>query len=105
MKELENARIAKSEEVLTFLTAAMRGELKDEVVTGEGIIQKTISNRDRLKAAELLMKRFGLTLSPLDVEEKKAHIEAMKKEAEGSEDNEGVVIVDDIEKVNNDQSL
>lgn len=97
MKELENARIAKAEEVLAFLTAAVRGELQDEVVTSEGVIQKAISTRDRLKAAELLMKRLGLTLSALEEEEKKAHIEALKKGLGDDADDERVVIIDDLD--------
>lgn len=69
LKELEDARIAKAEEVLKHLTAAMRGEIEEEVVVVEGIgegesrariVKKQISARDRIKAAELLGKRYAM---------------------------------------------
>lgn len=69
MKELEDASIAKAEEVLKHLTAVMRGEIKEEVIVVEGsgdgyssarVMTKQISEKDRLKAAELLAKRYGL---------------------------------------------
>lgn len=69
MRSIEDKRIAKASEVLEHLTAAMRGEIMEDVVVVEGIgsgesassiIQKQISARDRLKAAELLGKRYAL---------------------------------------------
>lgn len=76
LKELEDARIAKAEEVLKHLTAAMRGEIEEEVVVvvgiGEGesrarIVKKQISAKDRIKAAELLGKRYSLFTDRIDV--------------------------------------
>lgn len=52
-----------------FLSETMRGEHKEEVVTsvGEGkgvfhneIVRKQVSMKDRIRAAELLGKRFGM---------------------------------------------
>ena len=69
LREIEDKRIAKAEEVLKYLTSVMRGEETEEVVvvegTGEGasearIIEKQVSARDRIKAAELLGKRYSL---------------------------------------------
>lgn len=69
LAELESARIADAEEVLRHLTAVMRGEIKEEVIVVEGsgdgyssarVMTKQISEKDRLKAAELLAKRYGL---------------------------------------------
>lgn len=69
MKELEDASIAKAEEVLKHLTSVMRGEIQEEVIVVEGdgdgyssakIMKKQISEKDRLKAAELLAKRYGI---------------------------------------------
>lgn len=68
--------IAAQDEVMRHLTAAMRGEITEEVVvvegTGEGcsdarIVDKQISARDRLKAAELLGKRYQLFTDKVDV--------------------------------------
>lgn len=67
--ELESERIAGATEVLKYLTAVLRGEQTEPVVVVEGdgdgcssarIVEKGISAKDRLKAAELLAKRYGL---------------------------------------------
>lgn len=56
-------------DVEEFLSETMRGEHKEEVVTsvGEGkgvfhneIVRKQVSMKDRIRAAELLGKRFGM---------------------------------------------
>lgn len=69
MKELESKRIAKAEEVLEYLTRVLRGEETEQVVVTENIgdfmseakvIDKEISAKDKIKAAELLGKRYRL---------------------------------------------
>lgn len=69
LKELEDKKIAKQEEVLQYLTSVLRGESKSAqlVVEGTGngcseakIVEKAPEEKDRLKAAELLGKRYGL---------------------------------------------
>lgn len=101
LKELEDAQIADAREVLIYLTSAMRGEIEEEIPVVEGcgkgvskarIIRKHISARDRLRAAEMLMKRHGLLLSDIEREEKQARTDALKKESQQNETSEGVVI-------------
>lgn len=101
LKELEDAQIADAREVLIHLTSAMRGEIEEEIPVVEGcgkgvskarIIRKHISARDRLRAAEMLMKRHGLLLSDIEREEKQARTDALKKESQQGETSEGVVI-------------
>lgn len=101
LKELEDAQIADAREVLIHLTSAMRGEIEEEIPVVEGcgkgvskarIIRKHISARDRLRAAEMLMKRHGLLLSNIEREEKQARTDALKKESQQDETSEGVVI-------------
>lgn len=101
LKEIEENRIAKAKEVLEFLTSSMRGEIEEEIPVVEGcgkgvskarIIRKHISARDRLRAAEMLMKRHGLLLSDIEREEKQARTDALKKESQQDETSEGVVI-------------
>lgn len=101
LKELEDAQIADAREVLIHLTSAMRGEIEEEIPVVEGcgkgvskarIIRKHISARDRLRAAEMLMKRHGLLLSDIEREEKQARTDALKKESQQNETSEGVVI-------------
>lgn len=64
MKQKESERIASQDEVLEFLTRVMRGQEVEEVVgfTENGPVKekKTPSTRDRVKAAELLGKRYML---------------------------------------------
>ena len=87
MKEIESDRIAKAEEVLAFLSASLRGEVLEEVVSTENIegmikpviLKKQLSAKDRIKAAELLGKRYALFTEKVDLE-----------------GNVGVTIIDDI---------
>lgn len=101
LKELEDAQIADTREVLIHLTSAMRGEIEEEIPVVEGcgngvsksrIIKKHISAHDRLRAAEMLMKRYGLLLSDIEREEKQARTDALKKESQQDEASEGVII-------------
>lgn len=88
LKEIESNRIAKAEEVLAFLSASLRGEVLEEVVTSESdgaggirplILKKQLSAKDRIKAAELLGKRYALFTEKVDLD-----------------GNVGVTIIDDI---------
>lgn len=69
LEEMRSKRVADAQEVMEHLTEMMRGEINEEMVvvegTGDGcsearIVEKQVSARDRLKAAELLGKRYGL---------------------------------------------
>lgn len=71
LKELDNKSIAKQEEVLQYLTSVMRGELEEEVLYGIGDgVQSTrhieVGAKDRIKAAELLGKRYGTWTDKVD---------------------------------------
>lgn len=73
LEEIRSERIAMAEEILEYLTAVMRGETLSEVLClcGDGC-QKVIdihpSTNDRLKAAELLGKRYGLFNNKVAIE-------------------------------------
>lgn len=69
LKKMESETIASAEEVIKYLTSVLRGETQAEVVVvegeGEGVstarnIQKAPDEKEKLKAAELLGKRYGL---------------------------------------------
>lgn len=69
MAEKEKELIADQDEVLKYLTSVMRGESKSTEIVVEGCgdgfseartITKEPSEKDRLKAAELLGKRYGI---------------------------------------------
>jgi len=57
-KEISDSRIAKVEEIMQFLTSVMRGEVVSEITEGKDA--EKVKKTDRLKAAELLGKRYRL---------------------------------------------
>ena len=62
---IHDQNTADAKEVMEYLTSVMRGQSESEVLklNGDGnqsVIKKRPEERDRLKAAELLGKRFGL---------------------------------------------
>ena len=75
LQKIANAKIADAQEVMEYLTSVLRGESKSEIVVVEGLgegesearrMEKAPDEKERLKAAELLGKRFGL-FSSVDV--------------------------------------
>ncbi len=77
MAEKESELIADQNEVLRYLTAVMRGESTSEEIIVESIgdgrskarkLEKTPSEKDRLKAAELIGKRYGLFTDKIETD-------------------------------------
>jgi phage terminase small subunit len=75
MAEKDSALIADQDEVLKYLTSVLRGQSQSEIVVVEGIgdgcseartMQKTPDEKERLRAAELLGKRYGLYTEKVD---------------------------------------
>lgn len=65
MAEKESELIADQDEVLKYLTAVMRGNSKASVLArdelgADRVINKPPDEKERLRAAELLGKRYGL---------------------------------------------
>nr|WP_206764723.1 terminase small subunit [Paenibacillus larvae] len=63
--EKDKERIAKQDEILIFLTRVMRGEITEQVPVGKGegyfsLDDKDTYVKDRVKAAELLGKRYAI---------------------------------------------
>ena len=72
-QKLKTEKIADAQEVLEYLTSVMRGEQKEQValLTGEGVqnlVQKDVSAKDRLKAAELIGKRYALFTEKVELQ-------------------------------------
>lgn len=61
LAKIEDARIAKGEEVLQYLTRVMRGEEKDQFGLDASL-------QDRTKAAELLGKRYRLFVDKVEAD-------------------------------------
>lgn len=72
LEAMQGEKIASQEEVLAFLTAVMREEVTEEVLKGTGPGAQTIAKvkvgaRDRIRASELIGKRYGLFTDKVDV--------------------------------------
>ena len=65
MEKLKSERVADQQEVMEYLTSILRGEQTEETLRGIGEGAQTIddidvSAKDRIKAAELLGKRYAM---------------------------------------------
>jgi phage terminase small subunit len=78
LKPKDDARIASADEVLQYLTKAMRGEIDEEVVAVEQqgdytskakIVSIQIKPKDRNDAAKSLAKRYGLLIDNVKINE------------------------------------
>ena len=76
LDEISSNKTAKATEVMEYLTSVLRGESKSSVVVVEGygdgcseakIIKKPPDEKERLKAAELLGKRYSLFTDKVDL--------------------------------------
>ena len=68
----QDERIMKQDEILRLLTSIARGEQTEQTLKGEGngyqiLVDKDSSAKDRLKALELLGKRYGTFAEKIDV--------------------------------------
>jgi len=77
LEKISDEKIASAVEVMEYLTSVMRGESKSSVVVVEGygdgyseakIFEKTPDEKERLKAAEMLGRRFGLFTDKVSVD-------------------------------------
>lgn len=73
LERLHNEKTADAREVLEYLTSVMRGEQTEKTLRLIGDGEQTISDidvsaKDRLKAAELIGKRYGMFKDNVNVE-------------------------------------
>lgn len=70
LQEMQQKTIADATEVMQYLTSVMRGEQQEEVVVVEAVgdfcskarkLDKAVGAKERIRAAELLGRRYGLT--------------------------------------------
>ena len=74
LEQLHNKKTADAKEVLEYLTAVMRGEHTEQVLrlVGDGVQEISdikVSAKERLKAAEMLAKRYGLLVDKVSVQD------------------------------------
>lgn len=77
LQEIESKRVANVKEVMEYLTSVMRGEETEEMIVVEGCgngysearkINKSIGAKDRLKAAELIGKRYMMFTDKVELD-------------------------------------
>ncbi len=72
LQKIKNDNIADTHEIMEYLTSVMRGEQKEQIALmkygAQKIAEKDVGAKERLKAAELLGKRYGLFADRLEVE-------------------------------------
>ena len=77
LQEIESKRVANIKEVMEYLTSVMRGEETEEMIVVEGCgngysearkINKSIGAKDRLKAAELIGKRYMMFTDKVELD-------------------------------------
>ena len=98
MEEISNNRIAKAEEVLQYLTRVIRDEETEQVIvtknTGDfitevEIVDKKLDAKDKIKASELLAKRYYL------FNDREIRLKEMKMDLEIKKATEDEIKVDD----------
>ncbi len=72
LEEIHNENTADIQEVMEYLTSVMRGKSLSSVLSlaGDGyqeVIEKEPDEKEKLKAAELLGKRFGMFKDNVDI--------------------------------------
>lgn len=73
LKKLESEKIATQEEVLQYLTSIMRGDQQEKTLIsigelGQEIVDIDVGAKVRIKAAELLGKRYRLFTDKVEAE-------------------------------------
>ena len=77
LAEIKSAKVADAAEVIEYLTAVLRGETTAEIVVVENIgdymsearkVKKAPDEKERLKAAELLGKRYRLFTDNVNID-------------------------------------
>lgn len=77
LEKIHNENIADAKEVMMYLTSVLRGKSESEIVvvegTGDGCsdarrMTKAPDEREKLKAAELIGKRYGLFTEKMNIE-------------------------------------
>ncbi|MGX7200053.1 terminase small subunit [Enterococcus nangangensis] len=72
LEQIKSRKIASQEEVLEYLTSVMRGNEQEQTLINSGewqeITEIDVGAKDRIKAAELLGKRYALFTDKVDLQ-------------------------------------
>ena len=98
LQKIESSKIADVQEVMEYLTSVLRGETKSAEIVVEGIgdgcseareMLKEPSEKDKLKAAELLGKRYGMWREKVEVsgiDEEKSKLDNILRQMRGDDE-------------------
>lgn len=91
LEQISSERIADAQEVMEYLTKIMRGQGVEEVIVVEGEgdgcssarkMDKAINQKDRIKAAELIGKRYSLWTDKVEANVQQQVVFANEQELE-----------------------
>lgn len=87
LKEIDSEKIVSQKEIMELLSSIARGESTEQTLIGVGegkqeVIETRTTDKDRIKAMDMLMKRFGMNYSDLDIEKQQTQIKKTKTEIE-----------------------
>lgn len=90
LAELQSEKIADQQEVLEYLTSVMRGETQEQTLCsigelGQQIIDIDVGAKDRIKAAELIGKRYGIWTDKQEITQRTIEIKVGEWDAEEDE--------------------
>lgn len=68
LKKLHDEKVDTQEEIMEFLSAVRRGEVTESVATAKGVYSDVpVAAKDRIKAAELIGKRYAMWTVKQDI--------------------------------------
>ncbi|WP_311481468.1 terminase small subunit [uncultured Anaerococcus sp.] len=87
LKEIDSEKIVSQKEIMELLSSIARGESTEQtpIWVGGGrqeVIETRTTDKDRIKAMDMLMKRFGMHYSDLEIEKQEVQIQKTKTEIE-----------------------
>lgn len=96
MNEKEASLIATQDEILKYLTSVMRGESMSTVIVVEDGLPREMgkhpNEKERLQAAELLGKRYGLYVEKVDLTKQELSEDAKKAIDKLLEETKGEIV-------------
>lgn len=68
LKKIHDEKVDSQEQIMEFLSSVRRGEVTESVATAKGVYDKVpVGARDRIKAAELIGKRYAMWTDKQDL--------------------------------------
>lgn len=88
LKRLHDDRVDTQEEIMEFLSDVRRGKVTESVATARGVYDNVpVSVRDRVKAAELIGKRYAMWTEKRDITGTIGPVEISDDVPAGSDEN------------------